>query len=283
MDAAILYNELQNDFIKEGISDYNWSAKMPQLERFLSVDFCQSGIGLMCDFTNTINIVFTTVFLSDNVLQQILSRNISNALIFSHHPTNWDIENHGGNYATSIQLIELLKERNISVFVLHNPLDNYGEFSTCKTLAEQLSVLTDFPAFSFYGALCGVIGGINCDSTDELQYRYSKVLGHKTSLYRYGSNNINGQRVAVCPGGGNALFVLEEMLENDTRIILTGVTLINSHSEESHLFAKNNHINIFGGTHYSSKKFAPLKMCSYFEKFGLVAEFIDDHPNFFDL
>lgn len=283
MKSEELYIKLKSDFIKEGITDLNWAARMPNLDKYLHDDFKQCGMGLMCDFTEKIDKVFTTVFLSDKVLSKVLSANITNAMIFSHHPTNWDIEHHNGNYAATEEYIAKLRDRNISIYVLHHPLDNYGEYSTCKTLADSINLTIERPAFLYCGAFCGVIGTVDCMSIGELHKQFSEVMGHKTSLYQYGNENIQGERLAVCPGGGNTPFVINEMLSNDIRILITGVTIINDYSKETHKLEKENGINVLGGTHYSSEKFAPMKMCKYFEDLGLPSEFVDDEPNLYDL
>ena len=45
----------------------------------------------------------------------------------------------------------------------------------------------------------------NSRRTEEL---YSRAVGHKTSLYLYGGESIKGERIAICPGGGNDMAVL---------------------------------------------------------------------------
>jgi putative NIF3 family GTP cyclohydrolase 1 type 2 len=283
MEARKLYNKLNNNFIKDGITDLNWAARMPELDKYLHVGFKQTGMGLMCDFTNSIEKVYTTVFLSDKVLSEILSYNVTNALIFSHHPTNWDIKNHNGNYAAKEDYIITLKERNISIYILHHPLDNYGVYSTCKTLANKLKINIEKPGFLYYGAMCGVIGTTDFKNINELHECYSKALGHKTSLYQYGQENIQGEKIAICPGGGNTTFVLNEMLNNNIKILITGCTLVNEYSENTHKLEKENHINLLGGTHYSTEKFAPMKMCKYFSSLNLPTKFVEDEPNLYDL
>ena len=52
MEARELYGRLKSDFIKEGITDYDWASRMPELNKYLYDDFKQSGMGLMCDFTD---------------------------------------------------------------------------------------------------------------------------------------------------------------------------------------------------------------------------------------
>lgn len=283
MKSIVLYNKLRSDFIKEGITDLDWAARMPDLDKYLHTDFKRSGMGLMCDFTDKIEKVYTTVFLSDEVLSKILSDDITNAMIFSHHPTNWDIEYHNGNYAPTEKYISQLRDRNISIYVLHHPLDNFGDYSTCKTLADSIKLNIERPAFLYCGALCGVVGTVAYESVNQLHEQYSIAVGHETSLYKYGDEDIRGERIAVCPGGGNASFVINEMIRNNIKILVTGVTIVNDYSKDVHRLEKEYRINVLGGTHYSSEKFAPMKMCKYFEYLGLPAEFIEDTPKLYDL
>jgi putative NIF3 family GTP cyclohydrolase 1 type 2 len=166
--AEELYVKLKSDFFKEGITDVNWADRMPNLDKYLHEDFNRSGMGLMCDFAEKIEKVLTTVFLSDNVLTKVLSSGVTNALIFSHHPTCWDIRNHNGTYAANEEYIARLRERSISIYVLHHPLNNYGEYSTCKTLADSVNMKSVRPAFLYCGAFCGVIGTTDCADIDEL-------------------------------------------------------------------------------------------------------------------
>ncbi len=79
------------------------------------------------------------------------------------------------------------------------------------------------------------------------------------------------------------MFVLKEMMDRKIKILITGVTIVNDYSRAVHRFEKENKINIFGGTHYSSEKFAPMKMINYFDSLGLPAKFVDDEPDLYDL
>jgi len=284
MKALELYEKLKKDFIKDSIKDVDWAKRMPNLDKYLFPAFKQNGgIGLMCDFTEKIEKVYTTVFLSEKVLSKILSDNVTNAMLFSHHPTNWDLKEHNGNYAADEKLIAKFKERNISIYILHHPLDNFGKYSTCGTLAEKLNIAIEKPAFLYFGAMCGVIGTTDCDTVGELHERYTQAVGHKTSLRLYGNDNLKGEKIAVCPGGGNIKEVAEEMLDNNVRTLITGVTIVNDYSRGIHEFEKENKINLLGGTHYSSEKYAPMAMCEYFDDLGLPSEFIDDEPSLYDL
>ena len=67
MQAKDLYNKLDNDFIKPGLSD-EWFKYMPELDCFLCENFKNRNMGLVCDFTETVSKVFTAVFPSEAVL-----------------------------------------------------------------------------------------------------------------------------------------------------------------------------------------------------------------------
>jgi len=283
MEAKRIYQRLMTDFIRDGITDMEWAARMPGLSAYLTSDFKQSGMGVMCDFTNRVERVFTTVFLSDKVMETVLAANVENAMIFSHHPTNWSIAHHGGNYAATERYIAQLRERHISVFVLHHPLDHYSKYSTGKTLADALGIGNAQPNFLYCGIMCGVVGMTEYGDVHALHKHMSNVIGHKTSVYAYGQSDLRGEKIAICPGGGNVSFVVEEMRQNNIHTLITGVTLVNDYSKEVHTLEKRNGINVLGGTHYSTEKYAPMAMCGYFRDFGLPAEFIADIPDLYDL
>lgn len=135
----------------------------------------------------------------------------------------------------------------------------------------------------YHGGLAGVFGNTEFASVTELGERFSKVLGHRTSLYLYGGKQIEGNEVAIVAGGGNEVDGLTEVADAGINTFLTGVTVLNDYSRAAHEFAKEKRINILGGTHYSTEKFACIAMCDYFKKLGLPCEFIEDTPVLEDL
>lgn len=118
---------------------------------------------------------------------------------------------------------------------------------------------------------------------EELSESFSKALGHKTSLYLYGKNNIQDKRIAIVAGGGNNEDTVTEMLENNIEVLITGITVKNPRSAATHELEQKHGINVLGGTHYSTEKFACQRMCTYFEKHGLVSAFIEGEPVFEDM
>ncbi|MCL1997975.1 MAG: Nif3-like dinuclear metal center hexameric protein [Turicibacter sp.] len=283
MKAKNLYKQLDNDFIKPNLTD-NWLRYMPELAAYICDSFKipNRNMGIMCDFTETINHVYTAVFPSESVLQKI-SENAEKALLFVHHAAIWNLEKSPkGFYNMNIALLEKLKNRQIAIYCLHNPLDNFSEYSTSKTLADALNIEIIKPFAEHNGGLCGVIGKTNCRTVKELQGKFSEIVGHKTKFYQYGDSEILGN-VAICAGGGNDIFVVEDMLKNGVKTLITGISVKNEFSAAVHEFEEKNQINVLGGTHYSTEKFACLAMCGYFEKLGISAEFVEDLPNLTDI
>ena len=115
--------------------------------------------------------------------------------------------------------------------------------------------------------------------------KFEEAVGHKVKIWNYGKEEIKDRKVAVVAGGGCDAEILSEISQLGINTFLTGVTFHNNYepSIEAHKIAKENRINIIGGTHYSTEKFACIKMVKYFEGLGISAEFIPDNPDMGDL
>jgi len=70
-------------------------------------------------------------------------------------------------YQMNFVLVEKLKERRISIYNLHVPLDNYSDYSTSKTLADALNIEIVKPFAEYCGGLAGVIGKTNCNTVSK--------------------------------------------------------------------------------------------------------------------
>jgi putative NIF3 family GTP cyclohydrolase 1 type 2 len=283
MEATKLYSRLEQDFIKKGLSD-EWMNDMSGIEDYLTQNFKKRSMGLVCDFTDKIESVYTAVFPSDDVMLEVLDTGVHDAMLFVHHPVNWDISYKGSPFfPMNNELLDWFRENRISIYNLHVPLDNYSEYSTSKTLADVLSIKIDKPFCKYHGGLCGVIGTTNCKTVEELSDNLSSLVGHPTKTYLYGDSKINNGRVAVIAGGGNDMDTVREMIENDVRVLVTGVSVLNDFSKAVHDLDKEHGINVIGGTHYSTEQFAPRKMCGYFINLGLAARFVEGRPNLEDM
>ena len=278
MKASQLYNQLEKDFITPEMSD-EWAKYMDSVTDFLTDNFKKRSMGLVCDFATEINKVYTAVFPSEKVMQDILDRDETDVMLFVHHPSIWDIRKAPEIfYQMDRDLLQQFKDRRISIYNLHVPLDNYGEYSTSVTLAEALGIKPEKPFAPYCGGLAGVFGKIDLKTVQELKQKFEILVGHEIRLYKYGEDQIKNGMVAVIAGGGNDIDMLKEVAEAGVNTFVTGITIKNKHSNKAHEFAERNGINILGGTHYSTETFACIAMCDYFKKLNLPSEFIGDDP-----
>jgi len=284
MIAAELYNQLEKDFVNSDYTedwyDDNWEAK-----DYICDNFKQRSMGLLCDFAEEIKKAYTAVFPSDKVLTEIIESGTTDALLFLHHPLSWDLSKTPDTafWEMDMELLLKLKERRISLFNFHLPLDNFSEYSTSKTLAEAIGIRIEKPFGDYNGAMCGIIGVTEHKTVQELNVRYSQTVGHKTKLYQYGDSIIKDGRVGICAGGGNDMEIVSKLVEMGVKTHIVGLSVNNEYSAEIHDIEKEHGINLLGGTHYSSEKYACIAMCDYFRKLGLEAEFISDAPCYEDL
>jgi len=282
MKAEKLYNKLNNDFITDNMTD-EWFKYMGEVEEFICDNFKSRSMGLVCDFTNEIKEVYCAVFPTFEVMKTIIDEGVMDAMLFVHHPSNWDIRKAPKVfYQMDKEQLKIFKERRISIYNLHVPLDNYGTYSTSNTLAEVLGIKVEEPFALYNGAQNGVIGTTSFKDITALKRNVSKVLGHDVVLYQYGDDIITDSRVAIIAGGGNDIKFVSEAIDKGVKVFITGITN-SKHYLEVHEYEKKNKINVIGGTHYSTEKFACIKMCEYFKKLGIESKFINGVPIFEDM
>ena len=199
MKAVDLYKQLEKDFVTLEITEDWYDTEMSVNDKYICANFKQRSIGLLCDFAKDINKVYTAVFPSDRALTKIISDNATNAMLFLHHPQIWDLSKDPNIafYQMNSQLLAKLKERNVSLFNYHLPLDNFSEYATTKTLADALQIKILRPYNKYNGALCGIIGTTDCITVQELQNKYSQAVGHETKLYQYGESEIKNGIVSL--------------------------------------------------------------------------------------
>ena len=275
MRAEKLYKQLDFDFELDSCKD-DWAAM--DYNEFISENFKNRYMGILLDNSVEIDSIYTAVFPSNYVLNKIIESNKENILLFTHHPMIWDIRKTEVFQNIDRELLLKLKHKKISIYTLHVPLDKNGEYGTTSNLTKALEIAPEGEFYEYFGVRVGVIGRTELNTPEELSNKLSTVVGHKTKLWKYGSDDIIEHRVALVAGRGNTLEGIEQIIELGINTYVTGITAHNEFSKEVHEFEKKHEINIIGGTHYSTEKFACISMCNYFEDLGLSCEFIEDNP-----
>lgn len=276
MQAEALCTRLDRDFDLAHCRD-DWSG-MP-FTHFYTDNFRQRYMGLMLDNTGEFHNVFTAVFPSAAALDRLLQANARDCLLVLHHPMHWDIRKKPGPFiAIDESHLAALKDHRISLYVMHTPLDRSGPYSTTNTLAAAIEIDKTADFCEYFGWPCGVVGTTTCRTTGQLARTAAAAVGHRTRIWPYGDDLIDGGRLALIAGGGNDPNVYPQLAALGIHTFVTGITARSKHSQAAHDLARKHRINLIGLTHYSSEKFACIALCRYFARLGLPCSFLPDEP-----
>ncbi|MFW9832999.1 MAG: Nif3-like dinuclear metal center hexameric protein [Candidatus Thorarchaeota archaeon] len=284
MRAEKVYSSLDKEFELDRLQEDEWS--LLDLGEHMTENFRETRKGLALDNTEEVHKVYTAVFPSNRVLDYLLATEERNILLFTHHPMNWYPDEGGVPFRNiPMEYLKRLKEREISYYAIHVPLDKIGAYGTTSSLARVLDIETEKEFFEYYGVLVGIIGKTEQKSLFNIAKQVEKTLGHRIKIWEYGSSEVPDQRVAVVAGGGNDPDVAQGIVDAEVKTFITGITQKNPDWEPSlkfHEICEENEINVIGGTHYSTEKFACIAVQKFFEALGLSSEFVEDEPNFLD-
>lgn len=274
MEAKKLVKHLDEDFIKPYHLD-DWTENMSDISDYLTETFKEKQMWLVCDFTEEINKVFTAVFPSKKVMQTIIDSWIKNSMLFLHHPMIWDIRKRPVFKNMDKALLEAFKQRNISIYTLHVPLDDFWEYSTSYSLTKVLNIDFKKVFLEYYWSMAWVIGEVKNKSLQDIKQDFEKAVWHEVKLYDYGNWTIKNNTVALVAGGWLKESI-QEIADQGITLLITGISNRNPHSETSHKVAEKYGISILGWTHYSTEKFACQNIVAYFKELWIDAEFIWD-------
>lgn len=183
---------------------------------FFEPAFAERFNGLMLRGADRVGKAWCISFPAEDVLARILARALPGDLIFSHHPINMECgDPRGGKGRGFVPLdppmLQHLKDRGISFYSCHVPLDTHTEISTSDAIVRVLggTVVDQFLplGIGFAGRLCEVVPPCGLD---ELVETCKQALGlpYVDSTGNTAKDRIT--RVAVVAGGaGDVTFYTE--------------------------------------------------------------------------
>jgi putative NIF3 family GTP cyclohydrolase 1 type 2 len=276
MEAKELYAKLDEDFGIESLHD-DWS--FMKFNEYIAPGFRSRYMGIVLDNTSEVKKVYTATIPDLDILDKLIQTDQTDILLFSHHAMGYDPTMAGFPfYDIPEDYLLKLKQKRISFYMLHTPLDKNGEYSTSVNLARNLGLDITGEFCEFLGVKCGVICNTDKKTPDELAEYVRSVVGHEVKLIRNGDNFIQDSRVAITAGGGSVGFAAKELVELGINMYVTGCTRQVPSVEsitEFHRIIEERKINVIGATHYSTEKYACIAMIRYFEKLGVQAEFLE--------
>ena len=224
-------------------------------ERFSEIYLENKG-GLMLANSNVITGMYCAVFPSEDVFDYLTIENVTDSVLFVKHAMEWEELGKGFVSFTDEQL-KFLKDRRISLYSAHAPVDNNKIFAPSACFARQLGYnLVD--ELSEKGRNYGwVLEAPKGTTYDKLHQHLLKVTGLKYLQRFYHHDSI--KKIAVTAGGGDYIPALEQSLSKECDTYITGILYFRGSDyarEHNPLFVerlKESGFNGFGASHYLSE------------------------------
>ncbi|MBN1409456.1 MAG: Nif3-like dinuclear metal center hexameric protein [Spirochaetales bacterium] len=279
MDLIKLANRLDEEFdvINNKEKLVEW-AVTDDTAKYIHAEFLEEKTGLMTKFSIDIQKVYSVVFITDNIINEICKE--TNNLIFTHHQFNY-FEDERGLQSIRPEIFDILKETANSIYVAHAPLDTHKIYGTSVCLAELCGVEIDKLFFDYFGAPTALMGHVNKTKFEDF------CIKVKTKIKRPALTEIKNmdfvEKVAVVAGGGDMPEILQEIYDSGCDTLLTGTVehrwaadFIQEGNMKFHELNKVLKRNLIGGTHYATERPAMIKVGELFQKIGIEWGFCED-------
>jgi putative NIF3 family GTP cyclohydrolase 1 type 2 len=231
--------------------------------------------------TEEVEGVATCVFPSDRIVAGLEPA----TFLFTEHPL--DFADEPGFLPLSPETYELMRERGISLYNAHAPLDMHPEVSPSRLCARGVGLEdleTYFPICEGIPGGAAIIGEsrLNIDGLADALRSY---LGSEIKVHVLTRPRAEAGRVAMVAGGGALVEALEASLERGCRTYVTGNAATNCRldfvQEQVRAFRERADaagVALLDAMHYGMEKPPQLAMVEWFRSRGLDARFVPDGP-----
>ena len=237
--------------------------------------------GLMVRGADDVAAVVTCVFPSDRIIADLEP----GTLVFTEHPI--DFADEPGFLPLARETFESMRERGISLYNAHAPLDMHAEVSPSRLCAEGagLEALEEyFPIAEGISGGAAIIGESRL-GVDGLADAFRSYLGPEIEVTVLTRPRAEAGRVAVVAGGGAQLPILEESLERGCQTYVTGnaatacrLDFVQAEVREFRERADQAGVTLIDAMHYGMEQPPQWAMAEWFRERGLDAEFVPDGP-----
>lgn len=251
LDDFLSYKTYNPDSMVTIVNLLDPSAKERFSEKYLS-----NSTGLMQVNGNQASRVYCAVFPSKDVFDYLSMENAADAVLFVKHAMEWE-ESGSGFVPLTEEQLKLLKDRKISPYSAHAPVDNNRTFAPSMGFARQIGdpIIDELAENGRnYGWVLEVAEGT---TYDELHQRLLRITG-LNSVQRHHHHDSVG-RIAVTAGGGDYIPALEQALDKGCDTYVTGILFFRGSDyarEHNPIFVeklKESGLNGFGASHYLSE------------------------------
>jgi putative NIF3 family GTP cyclohydrolase 1 type 2 len=237
--------------------------------------------GLMLRGSEDVERAVTCVFPTDAIVAALEPA----TLLFSEHPV--DFADEPGFLPLARESFETMRERGISFYNAHAPLDMHPEISPSRLVAEGVGLEQ---LEEFFPIATGIPGGAAVIGESRLTLEglaeaLRGLLGEEIKVHVLTRPRQPAGRVCVVAGGGADRAVLVEALERGCETYVTGnaatncvIPFVQEAVRDFRELADEQGIALVDAMHYGMEKPPQLAMVGWFERLGLPAEFRPDGP-----
>ena len=125
MKAKKLYKSLEDQFELDKFEREEWG--FSDEDDYITESFKEKGMGVVLDNTEEIQKVYTAVFPSEHVLDQLLASGERDILLFTHHAVIWDTSTGGFPFrkipSEYLEKLRINDQRSGKMFITINKIN----------------------------------------------------------------------------------------------------------------------------------------------------------------
>lgn len=189
-------------------------------------EFCNIFNGLMIRGDTEVEKVFLAVFPTDHVLERFIDESNHGDLLFMHHPLLMECGDPKGDWGRGFvpikeKYIRQIKEKGLSVYTCHIPLDCHPRLGTNIAIARMLhaEILTDRNSVSKYEYM--LYASIVKTNTDSLISRLKDIFQIPYVDFE-GKTLDNIEKIAIVAGCGDVEDWMKEAEQQGIQAYITG-------------------------------------------------------------
>lgn len=175
-----------------------------------------------------VNTIFLAVFPTDDVLEKFISQSMPGDLLFMHHPIVMECgdplgKSGRGFTPISSKYLQAIKEKQLSIYTCHVPMDFHQTFGTSISIAKalQANVIDGFAYGGPENEPVGLICEIDETTTEKLQKHLKKLFNIPYTDFE-GKQHDSIKKIAVIAGCGDVVSLMKEAEEKGAKAYITG-------------------------------------------------------------
>ncbi|MBJ8055191.1 Nif3-like dinuclear metal center hexameric protein [Bacillus cereus] len=197
-------------------------------QQFFEANFVELFNGLMIRGTENVNTIFLAVFPTDDVLEKFISQSMPGDLLFMHHPLVMECgdplgKSGRGFIPISSKYLQAIKEKKLSIYTCHGPMDFHQTYGTSISIAKalQANVIDGFAYGGPENEPAGLICEIDETTTEKLQKHLKKIFNIPYTDFE-GKQHDSIKKIAIIAGCGDVVSLMKEAEEKGAEAYITG-------------------------------------------------------------